>query len=122
MKIKDLIALLALLSPMSASAEYLLFSEDNHFHGCLDCSKYDSDSICNKYGDYGSKYSSKSIWNKYGIGSKYDNASPFSKYGTGLKVVDSHGMFYGYFSRSYSGETKLRRILNGIWEATDGDY
>ena len=114
--------LLVALVPTAARAELLLYSDDNTFHGCLDCGKYDNESVCNKYGTYGSKYNSDSIWSKYGIGSKYDNDSPFSKYGNGLKVVDRNGGFYGYFSRSYNGETEFRRLLNNLWEIADGDY
>ncbi len=41
--------------------------------GCLNCSKYDQNSIWNAYGTYGSKYNSNSIWNAYGTyGSKYN--------------------------------------------------
>ena len=42
----------------NANADLLLFGGNSHddFLGCYDCSKYDSDSICNKYGTYGSKY------------------------------------------------------------------
>ena len=119
---KLLVMLLVFILPSPVFADYLLFSDDNDFHGCLDCSKYDSNSVCNKYGEYGSKYNSNSIWNKYGIGSKYNNSSPFSKYGTGLKVVDRDGNFYGYFSIGYGGERKLRKLLEGLWDATDGDY
>ena len=61
--------------------EYLLFSDNNEFLGCLNCGRYQSDSVCNKYGTYGSKYNSKSIWNKYGTyGGKYSLYSPFNKY------------------------------------------
>lgn len=44
-------------------------------------SKYDSDSIANKYGSYGGKYSSDSIFNRFGrYGSKYDTYSPWNAY------------------------------------------
>ena len=99
------LALLFLLISHTAQADLLLFSDEEKFHGCLDCNKYAEDSVCNKYGDYGSKYSDVSIWNKYGAGSKYEDSSPFSKYGTGLKVVDREGGYHGYFSMSYNGES-----------------
>ena len=55
-------------------------AEDGTFLGKME-STYSSDSIFNKYGEYGSKYSSSSIWNKYGqYGSKYSADSPFNKY------------------------------------------
>tara|TARA_B100000780_G_scaffold167276_1_gene117122 strand:+ start:238 stop:645 length:408 start_codon:yes stop_codon:yes gene_type:complete len=106
----------------TAFAELLLFSDDQTFHGCMDCGSYDSSSVCNKYGNYGNKYSSDSIWSKYGAGNKYNNESPFSKYGSGLKVVDRQGGFYGYLSRSYGGDPNMRKFLNDIWEITGGDY
>lgn len=41
----------------------------------------DSESIANKYGNYGSEYSQISIFNKYGnYGSPYSNESPFNQY------------------------------------------
>ena len=88
----------------NANADLLLFGGNSHddFLGCFDCSKYDSDSICNKYGTYGSKYNSDSIWNKYGTyGSKYSTSSPWNKYSSGNDVpvlVDRSGNFYGYFT------------------------
>lgn len=60
----------------------LLFGDADHktFLGCLNCSKYDSGSVCNKYGEQGSKYNSDSIWNPYGdFGSKYSSDSPWNQ-------------------------------------------
>ena len=108
--------------PTLVFAEILLFSSDNEFHGCLDCGKYDSQSICNKYGDYGSKYSNSSIWNRFGIGSRFDGDSPFNRFGNGLKMVDRSGNFYGYFTMSYDGSVATRNLIKNLWEAADGDY
>lgn len=85
--------LTSLFIASTTQADILLFTKSNEFRGCFDCSKYDSDGICNRYGDYGSRYSSESIWNRYGAGSRYDSDSPFSRYGTGLKMVDRAGNF-----------------------------
>lgn len=42
---------------------------------------YDSDSIFNEYGTYGSPYNSASIWNQYGtFGGEYSNHSPHNSY------------------------------------------
>jgi len=100
----------------------LLFSESNNFHGCLNCSKYETDSICSKYGNYGSRYSNDSIWNKYGVGSKYNYDSPFNRYGQGLKIVDEEGGYYGYFSISYNANSEVRKYLSELWERSNGDY
>ncbi len=49
----------------------------------LIASKYNADSIFNKYGTYGNKYSSNSIWNDYGhYGGTYSSFSPFNQYTT----------------------------------------
>ena len=68
--------------------------------GCLNSNKYDSSSIWNKYGNFGSKYNQLSIWNKYGdYGSKYSDYSPWNKYSSKPPaVVDSNGNFYGYLT------------------------
>lgn len=68
--------------------------------GCLNCSKYDQNSIWNQYGTYGSKYNASSIWNKYGdYGGKYSDTSPFNPYAsTPPVIVDKDGGFYGYFT------------------------
>jgi hypothetical protein len=68
--------------------------------GCLNCDNYNSNSIWNAYGTYGSKYNSKSIWNSYGnYGSEYSNTSPFNSYASNPPViVDKDGGFYGYFT------------------------
>ena len=68
--------------------------------GKLNASRYDSESIWNEYGQYGSKYNSYCIWNVYGTyGSKYSNYSPFNPNALYPPVfVDSQGNFYGYFT------------------------
>lgn len=115
--------------PMGVSAELLLFGGRGHdvFLGCFDCSRYDSGSICNKYGDHGSKYNSDSIWNKYGdYGSKYNSSSPWNKYSTDNSVpvlVDRDGNFYGYFTinKFRSDAIDNARSLQELYEAADGD-
>lgn len=80
----------------------MLFGGEDHkeFLGCINCNKYESGSICNKYGDQGSKYSNNSIWNKYGeYGSKYNDTSPWNKHASNPPaIVDENGGFYGYFT------------------------
>lgn len=79
-----------------------LYGGRNHdvYLGCLNCGKYDSNSIWNVYSNYGSKYSSTSIWNKYGnYGGKYSDTSPWNSYASYPPVVvDKNGNFYGYLT------------------------
>jgi hypothetical protein len=76
-----------------------LYSDENTrvYLGKLTTNKYDSDSIFNEYGTYGSRYSSKSIWNEYGTyGGKYSSYSPFNKYSSsGPLIIDGNGYIIG---------------------------
>lgn len=83
--------------------ELLLFGGlgHNEFLGCLNCSEYDREAICNEYG-MGSRYRSGGIFNKYSeFGSEYSSSSPWNSYTSSNSVpvlVDRMGNFYGYFT------------------------
>ncbi len=58
--------------------------------GTLSNNHYDSDSVSNPYGRYGSKYSSDSINNPYGkYGSPYSNDSANNPYATNPPAIRS---------------------------------
>lgn len=110
----------------AASAELLIFGGSGHdvFLGCLNCSKHDSGSICNKYGK-GSKYN-EGIFNKYGTyGSKYSSESPWNKYASQSDVpvvVDRSGSFYGYLTiNKYIPKNFNAKDLREPYELADGD-
>ena len=119
---KMMLGLLLLSLSAIANAEIRLYTDSGEFAGCMECSKYSDESICNKYGTYGSRYNNESIWNKYGLGSKYDSDSPFNRYGSGLKMVTPSGSYLGQFSMSASGNYDARNLLRKLWEISDGDY
>jgi len=77
----------------------LLFGGPSHetFLGCIDCSRYDADSIMNPYGSHGSRYGSESIVNPYSsYGSRYSHYGACNPYATDPPViVDRAGSFYG---------------------------
>jgi len=76
----------------------IVIADDGTYLGTIS-NKYDSDSIANKYGDYGSKYSSDSIMNKYGdYGSKYSIYSPFNKYTSTPPKIYLNEKFIGYLT------------------------
>ena len=104
-------------------ADLLLFSDDDKYLGCLDCSKYNNDSICNEYGTYGSKYNSNSIWNTYGTyGNPYSSYSPWNSYtSSSPKIVDRQGNFYGRFSINIYAGFEQAPILKEFYEETDGN-
>lgn len=94
-----------------------IYGGSNHdvYLGCLNCNKYDQNSIWNAYGTYGSKYNSNSIWNAYGTyGSKYNAYSPWNAYSNDSPViVDKDGDFYGYFT---TNRYKSKRADSGLVE------
>jgi len=82
--------------------ELLIFGDSNHkkFLGVLTKDQYNTDSICNRYGTYGSEYNSDSIWDRYSsYGDRYSDTSPWNPYASEPPViVDRQGNFYGYFT------------------------
>jgi hypothetical protein len=82
------------------SSEFEVYSNDgSEFLGTLSTNKYDSESIFNKYGNYGSKYSTTSIWNPYGTyGSKYMSGSAFNPYSYAPPVIVYDGQAIAYIS------------------------
>ena len=80
----------------------LLFGDKDHdvFLGCLDCSRFESSSVCNRFGEFGSRFNAKSIWNRFGnYGSRFSTKSPWNKFAADPPVVvDRAGGFYGYFT------------------------
>ena len=114
------VALCALCLRSTASAqaaEFLLVGDSDHstFLGCLNCSRFDSGSVCNRFGDAGSRFSSTSIWNPFGnYGSRFSPTSPWNKFASDPPViVDRQGNFYGYFtaSRLHSQRTTIQFFL-----------
>ncbi len=64
----------------------VIVAQDKEFLGVISIDKYDSDSIANRYGSYGSKYSSKCIFNHYSrYGSEYSSLSAFNSIASSLR-------------------------------------
>lgn len=109
-------AVVMVLATMPAGAQngkaLLLFGGDEHkdFLGCLNCSDRDQKAVCNKLGA-GSQFETDSIWNKFGdYGSKFATDSPWNKFSTSAPIiVDSDGNSYGYFSanRFHADRTRI---------------
>ena len=101
---KKLLSILLLFSANIYAAELLIFGGYNHdvYLGCLTCSEYNSDSICNGYGTYGNEYSGEGMFNEFaGFGNEYSSMSPWNEYSSSDEVpvlVDRDGGFYGYFT------------------------
>ncbi len=80
---KKIVFIISLTATMFASADGAkLYSNDGKFLGNVNNNPYDSNSISNPYGKYGSKYSADSINNPYGTyGNKYSNEYTPNPYG-----------------------------------------
>lgn len=122
---KSIILLILSLLFYRASAQTLhLYGGKSHdvYLGCLNCDKYDSNSVWNPFGNYGSKYNSYSIWNRYGnYGNKYSDTSPWNGYASNPPVVvDKQGNFYGYFTvntyKNNRAEFKLALYLYKFYD------
>ena len=116
-KVLILILLSVIISTKTLAQTLHIYGGSNHdvYLGCLNCSKYDQNSIWNSYGTYGSKYNSNSIWNKFGTyGSKYNTLSPWNSFSNNPPViVDNDGEFYGYLT---TNKYKSKRAEFGLAE------
>jgi hypothetical protein len=106
----------------------LLFGDSDHktFLGCLNCSKFDSGSVCNKFGQAGSQFNNDSIWNAFGhFGSKFSSDSPWNAFSSsGPVIVDKSGQFYGRFTANkfVSDRTRveaLNQLADLVADGTD---
>ena len=119
------IFLLSILFSVNSYSQALhLYGGKNHdvYLGCLNCDNYETNSIWNTYGTFGSKYNTNSIWNSYGTyGSKYNSFSPWNQYSTDPPVVvDKDGNFYGYFSvNKYTNKRLESNLALTIYEYHD---
>ena len=121
MKILYAILLLILFSTSSHAQKLSIYGGEKNdvYLGCLTCDKFDSDSIWNKFGLYGSKFNAQSIWNKFGkYGGSFNDYSPFNKFARNPPIlVGENGKFYGYFTadKFYNKRTNSR-LANSITE------
>lgn len=77
--------------------------------------QYDTKSIFNKYGTYGSPYSIKSIWNKYGnYGSEYSINSPMNQYSSKGPAIISDGNVIGYLTKNKYRRGAIDPIVLGV--------
>lgn len=100
-------------------ARLLVFGGKKHdvFLGCL-CGETESDSVLNKYGEFGSPYRSESIWNHYGdYGSRYRDTSVCYRFASSPPVVVTDGGdFIGYLTidKSKPGAITDARVVEWL--------
>ena len=98
-------------------AKIIAQDDKNTYLGKL-ANAYDSDSIFNEYGTYGSEYSSKSIWNEYStFGSEYSSYSPFNSYTSTPPMIIKNGKVIGYLTTNKAIKASVSpNILKAIKE------
>ncbi|MCP2028091.1 hypothetical protein L1276_003259 [Flavobacterium sp. HSC-32F16] len=78
-----------------------LVANDGQFLGKLSLNQYDSESISNSYGSFGSQYSSTSIKNQYSqYGSPYSSLSPFNQYTSTPPTIYIRGKKHGFLTKN----------------------
>ena len=109
----------ALLSQASAEevceivrgAVLLAQDDKNTFLGKI-TNAYESESIFNEYGTYGSPYSSESIWNQYGtFGSEYSSYSPHNSYTSTPPMIVKNRKILGYLTANKSVKSSISANL-----------
>jgi len=74
--------------PGTIGTIFFIFAQDNQFLGFVNDNPFDSDSVCNRFGNYGSKFSPTSIWNKFGTyGNDFGSLSAFNDLGSTPPVL-----------------------------------
>ncbi|WP_320110330.1 hypothetical protein [Draconibacterium orientale] len=120
---------------LKETGDSFLRAQDNQFLGKITSNKYDTESILNKYGTYGSKYSTTSIFNKYSqYGSKYGSYSVNNPYCQTPPKLFIKGKFVGHVSVNkyvqnqiptetflYLLENDLNSLLSGKFDLKETD-
>lgn len=76
------------VSAWDTATGYYIVAQDGQYLGEISSNQYDSDSICNEYGTYGSEYSYKSIFNDYSkYGSNYSSYSAYNSYAYNPPII-----------------------------------
>ena len=105
---KFFVLVLLFLSSFAQAQTLKIYGGADHdvYLGKLNASNFDSESIWNSYGTYGSEYSSY---------------SPFNEYASNPPVlVDDDGNFYGYFTiNTYKSKRANFDLVNIIYEYYD---
>jgi hypothetical protein len=69
-----------LIEPPPPTVELIIVADDGQFLGVINDNSFDTDSIANSFGTYGSPFNSLSIWNSFGTyGSDFSSLSPWNE-------------------------------------------
>lgn len=100
------------------SGRILVFGGRNYdvFLGCLSCNEFDSDSIFNAFGRYGSRFSSTSIWNRFSdYGSRFSSFSACNTFASQPPlIVDERGSILAEMTVNRGRPRALGVVVNWL--------
>lgn len=119
---KRLLLLTVVFAAASCAAQnhkIMIFGGNDHrtYLGCLNCSQWAPDSVLNHLGAHGSQLESESIFNRFGeFGGKFSNNSPCSPFASAPPViVDERGNYYGELTIAFRpNRTRSLALQNWI--------
>lgn len=77
----------------------IIIANDNEYLGEISKNQFDSDSINNEFGRYGSQFSSYSIFNNFSTyGSQFSSLSPFNKFTSTPPKIYKENIFIAYLT------------------------
>lgn len=84
------------------NGESFLVANDGQFLGKLTFNELDTESILNRFGEYGNRFSSKSIYNRFGnYGNRFSSLSPFNKFTNTPPKIYINGSFWGFLTKNH---------------------
>ncbi len=103
------LAFAVVLTPVAANAQTIIMGGDGSYLGLVSSDQYNQESICNRYGDYGSPYQANSIFNKYGTyGGEYSQLGAYNKQAGRPPAVVENGEVVLLISKDTSLRPELR--------------
>jgi len=85
--------------PPPIFVEAVIVADDEQFLGVINDNSFDSDSIANSFGTYGSPFSSLSIWNEFGTyGSEFSQLSPWNDFTSSPPLIFEGDVFIAYLT------------------------
>jgi len=96
------------IEALAASGGSFIVGSDGTYLGKLNSDRYDSDSVLNEFGVYGSQFSPTSVFNPYSAyGSEFDNKGAANPYATKPPMVYINGQFRAYLTANGSLNPRL---------------
>lgn len=81
----------------------VIIADNGQDLGVINTNRFDSDSIANPFGTFGSTFNPLSIWNRFGTyGGSFNNLSPYSRFTSTPPSIFVNGVFDSYLTKNTS--------------------